>query len=141
MTTEPASVRIAAFFADHGDTGPAQREERLEAALHSDLGALARSVAAVAHDGNRAGLVPELIGPDAEPSGAFANFALDAYRLAIVAGGVVEQLADRGDAGAPGEQQHGDSERHAPAHGGDVTRGATPMGCLVKGVSFTISCS
>src|SRR5687767_5495895 len=99
MTREPASVRIAAFFADDGDTAPAQREEPLEAALHGDLGALARSVAAVAHDGNGAGLVPELVGTDAEPAGAFANFALDPYRLAIVAGGVVEQLADRGDAG------------------------------------------
>src|SRR5215207_10768080 len=88
------SRRRAALLAQDGKAPPEECEQCLELPLYSDLRTCAGRSALLAHHGEGSRFVFHLISPDAKCSGGLLHLTFNPDRLAIIAGGIIEQLSD-----------------------------------------------
>src|SRR3954452_12987204 len=112
------SLKRAAFLAQDGKALEAKAEQGLELSFHADLRSGSGRRLLIGDDGQGSGLVGHLIGPNAQASDRTLDVSLDAHRLAVVVGGIIQEIADRGDARASPKEKGARQGRQAGQPGG-----------------------
>src|SRR3954467_6797987 len=100
-----SSLERAAFLPQDGKALESKAEQGLELSFHADLGSGSGGRLLVGHHRERAGLVGHFIGSHTKSSHRTLDVALDADRLAVIVGWVVQEIANWGDARASAERQ------------------------------------